>query len=122
MQKSHTTNVNKLLHERQTNPFFGVVKENHPTPPMLVVRFKNGNQKAFAYHHISKVIEYEPSIGIVLSFVDGEGATTLTIQGRNLQPLWDALTTHRITFIQELENEFEATEDGELCVTGVLVG
>lgn len=116
---THTTNVNKLLKERQQSWFYGVIKENHLAPPMLVIKHKDGNQSAYGYHFMSKKIQYDPSKGITLHFADNEGQETLQVEGRNLMPLWEALASHRVTFIRELENSFEEPEEKELCVMGI---
>lgn len=117
--QSHTTNVNKLLHERQKSRFYGVMKENQATPPMLVIKHRSGNETAYGYHFLSKRIDFNPSKGIQLTFADSENAETVMIEGQNLLPLWEALTAHRVTFICELADEFDVPEDGELCVSGV---
>ena len=113
------SNVNKLLKERQQSWFYGEVKEQAGTPPMLVLKHRNGNESAYGYHFLSKCINYNPSEGIKLRFIDSEGVNSILIEGRNLTKLWETLTRHRVTFIRELENNFSEPEDDTLCVINI---
>jgi hypothetical protein len=62
---------------------------------MLDCRFKDDRRQAFGYAYLSS-LGYDGGL-ITLLF----GETTVTVEGRNLQRLYDALCQHRVPFIQE---------------------
>ena len=112
--------INHLLQEKD-HTFYGQVKDGQASSPNLVIRQKNGNQLAFGYHYLAKEMQYNPSTGITLYFLDPDSTKTIQIQGRNLLPLWDALVWHKITFIQELEHHPLETDEKELCVEAIII-
>ena len=69
---------------------------------MLELRLASGNAEALSYSYLVKV-RFDPSRGIFMDF----SGYRLTIAGRNLRPLFEALVRHRVAYIQETE-EFQA--------------
>jgi hypothetical protein len=63
---------------------------------MIDVKLANGSIESFNYAYLTRA-KYLPADTIVLRF----GKDLVTIEGRNLSRLRDALTEHRARFIQE---------------------
>lgn len=68
---------------------------------MLELRYKSGNAEAFAYSFLFSA-SMNPSKAITLDF----GGKTAKITGVNLRPLFDALVSQRVTWVQEIESEY----------------
>jgi hypothetical protein len=112
--------INHLLQEKD-HVFYGQVKDGQTTPPNLVIRLKNGNQLAFGYHYLAKEMQYNPSKGITLYFLDPDGTKTIHIEGRNLLPLWNALVWHKVSFITELEYQSISDNDTALYIHSITI-
>jgi len=69
---------------------------------MLDCRSSEGGRRAFGYTWLAS-ITFEPGT-ITLLF----GENTVTVTGRNLEQLYDALVQHRVPFIQEGNETEEA--------------
>ncbi len=115
-QKSYTSRLKEKGYQ-----FYGLTKDNQSQSPSLIVKKRDGNQIAFNYQYLSKTMEFNPSEGIMMSFTDPNGSVTVHIEGRNLLPLWDALSWHKITFITESTGKSDTTPENELCVTEISI-
>lgn len=109
------------LRKEKDHVFYGQVNANQPPSPTLVFQLKNGNYFAFGYHYLAKQMQYNPSTGIHLSFIDPDSSTSVHIQGRHLLPLWDALVWHKVTFIKELDTPLDEYPESDLCVTSITI-
>jgi len=63
---------------------------------MLDCRASSGHRQAFGYMLLASII-YEPGTTISMLF----GETIVTLTGRNLDRLYDALVQHRVPYVQE---------------------
>lgn len=62
----------------------------------LTFRSKDGNRFAKPYHLLHEC-EYDPSVGIRLTFADG----VIGIFGRNLEPLFNLVSEFRVRWVSE---------------------
>jgi hypothetical protein len=104
--------------EESEQEAFSTVSADRQQKIMLVLWFIKGYAKAKAYSYLTD-IDFDPSSGIVLTFVDSE----VKITGRNLQPLFLALSAQRVQSIQEMDDlHAEATVEAKgTVVTQILV-
>jgi len=96
---------NETFQETWGSPFrqtWRVARPHGREDIMLDCRFSEGGRRAFGYTWLAS-ITYEPG---TLKLVFGE--ITVTIAGRNLDRLYDALVQHRVPFIQEGSDAEEA--------------
>ncbi len=77
---------------------FGVAKENRPSPPMLVLRARTGDERALMYSYMVD-IDFNPSHGIVIRFVNRK----VTLKGRHLRAIFQRLVDHRVAWVQEID-------------------
>lgn len=85
---------------------------------MLELRKKNGNRLAVGYSWIERM-EFDPSEGILLV----AGPLRIQVRGRNLNSevgatarLFEALTCHRVTWVQEASRTQPLEMDGSCVV------
>ena len=64
--------------------------------PMIELRAKTGNATALDYGWLAQV-DFDPSVGITLHF----DRLVVTIEGRNLRPLFDGIVRKRVLWVQE---------------------
>jgi len=100
---------------------FGYLRGIRDRAVMLELRKKSGNCLAIAYSWIDR-IEYDPSTGIHIH----AGAITITIQGKNLNAeassgrrLFEGLTRHRVSWIQEAKAERSFEPGGDSRVEAI---
>lgn len=105
-----------LLEQDSKNKFFGIEKQTGFQALMLDVRFANGNFQAIPYSFITKII-YDPSISIDICTTEDK----CSIEGRNLEQLYNQLLKHRVTFIKENENEFDDVEEKECFIEKIKI-
>ncbi len=96
--------------------FYGIEPQSNAQAVMLDLRFGNGNFQAFAYSYLTK-IHFNPSEGIELFAAD----VRIFISGRNLNPIYNYLLMHRLTYIQESPNEADDTPESETFVEKIEV-
>ncbi|GJM45213.1 MAG: hypothetical protein DHS20C21_20550 [Gemmatimonadota bacterium] len=92
---------------------FGIAKANRMAPAMLVLKQKNGNQKALMYSYLVE-INFDPSEGIVMKYV----SHSVTIKGRHLGAIFERLVEHRISWMQEVE-ESAIVDETATAVSGI---
>lgn len=97
---------------------FGWLRGTRDSAPMLELRKKTGSILAIGYGWLER-IEFDPSIGILLDV----GDQRIAIRGRNLNGevragvrLFEGLTRHRVTWIQEASNVESLQADERSCV------
>jgi hypothetical protein len=97
---------------------FSTVSADRQQKIMLVLWFKERNAKAKTYSYLTD-IDFDPSDGIVLKFVDSE----VRITGQNLEPLFLALTAWRVQSIHEVDELIAEATLGKdaTVVTGIEV-
>ena len=78
---------------------------------MLELRFADGNGDAFDYGMLGRA-RFDPSAGLVLQF----GTGLVTITGKNLRPLFEAVLTHRVAWVAEADDPAAAARDPDACV------
>jgi hypothetical protein len=89
---------------------FSTVSADRMQKVMLVLWFKNGNAASKPYSYLAG-IDFNPTTGIVLDFINSE----VKITGRNLKPLFVALAAQRVQSIQEMDDmyaEADGAKDG----------
>jgi len=84
--------------EERRQPCFSVVSADRQRKLMVEFRLITGNSKARAYSYLVAA-DFVPGEGIVLDF----SADKVTIKGRNLRPLYDALVAQRVAVVRELD-------------------
>lgn len=84
---------------------FGWLRGIRDRVPLIEFRLKNGNVRALGYAWLHQA-EFDPSIGIILSF----GTMQVTLTGRNLNAelrpnvrLFQGLLRHRVPYVQEAD-------------------
>ena len=86
------------------------------TPPInLEARFSNGNACFFPYAYLG-YCHFDKGGVIELSFA----SRVLRLEGRNLQPLFDALVKHAVGVVREVTGH-ELTPETELCIEKIEV-
>ncbi len=85
-----------LVPEEDEEPLGPCVRLTRRPPLMLECAFVNGNRRAFAYVMLAS-IERNPSVGLVLEL----GRFRVTVQGRCLESVFDALKEHRVLSMSE---------------------
>src|SRR5580698_3901134 len=78
---------------------YSTVSADRQQKIMVVLWFKTGNATAKPYSYLTG-IDFNPSTGIVINFVESD----VRITGRNLEPLFAALTAQRVQSIQEMDD------------------
>jgi hypothetical protein len=84
---------------------FSTVSADRMQKIMLVLWLQNGNAAAKPYSYMAG-IDFNPSTGIVLDFVNSE----VQITGRNLKPLFVALAAQRVQSIWEMDELYVEAE------------
>lgn len=95
--------VQKILHQPRHEPEVEEARETYQEARsksreaiMLDVKLADGSIESFGYAYLTRA-KYQPGDTMVLRF----GKDTVTIEGRNLARLRDAVSEHRAKFIQE---------------------
>jgi hypothetical protein len=78
---------------------YSTVSADRIWKPMLVLRFINGDAKARSYSYLVG-IDWDASAAIVIDF----SGSTVTIEGRNLRPIFDGLCAHRVSWVREIDD------------------
>lgn len=85
-------------------PSYGILRGASAYALMLDLRLRTGDHTALPYAYLD-AINFDASGTLNLSF----GARTVTVEGRNLRPIFEQLLTHSIRFLQEQRG---AADDG----------
>ena len=92
------------------------VSANRPPEPMLEFRFKPGNVLALSYPLLISAA-LNPSTGIVLEFTSHR----VTLRGRNLRSVFQAIRTHRVPYVQELPGSLDGLPDDAVVISEIQV-
>lgn len=97
-----------LVAEEDEEPLGPCVRMTRRPPLMLECAFVDGNRRAFAYVMLTS-IERNPSVGLVLEL----GRFRVTVRGRCLGPVFDALKEHRVLSmkVQDLAAAANSADD-----------
>lgn len=101
---------NRLQKDVKASKFFALTKQKDERAIALNCVFSDGTQKAFMYAYMSSY-NFDPSIGIEIISTDG----SITIKGRNLQPIYDGLLRHKIRWVKQFLNEIEDDTPEDEC-------
>lgn len=85
---------------------FGLVVEDEEGPPMVEFRGHDGRSLAVPYSRLLS-IDLRPDLGVSLRFPEHH----VTVRGRNLRPLYEALLRHRVTYVQEGDLDTVSEDD-----------
>ena len=89
--------------------------------PMLALRSRQGNSRAFPYHGLGP-LEFDPSRGIVFLVTTPDARSwRVTIRGRNLGPVHDSLFFQRAEWIQEQDPNRDSARDEETVVYQIAI-
>jgi len=80
-------------------PAFSILSADRQQKLMVDFRFLNGNAKALSYSYLV-ACDLNPSKGIELDF----SGYTVTLAGRNLRPVYDALVSQRCAVVREMDD------------------
>jgi hypothetical protein len=86
---------------------------------MLDLRFKDGKRFMFFYHGISPA-EFDKDITMTATMPNGD-EYKITISGRNLLPLYDAIRRNRCTWIKEMDQLRDTSQESATVVHAVNV-
>lgn len=103
---------------RSTNPFFGITSERAGIPEnaiALKLIAASGEQKAVHYHDIISPLDYDGIGKIILSTL----GLKITIEGSDLEELFDYIIEHRVKWITEPQSSFEEVEEGKPKISGI---
>ncbi len=95
---------------------FQEARANSRESVMLDVRLSDGTIESFPYAYLTRV-RYVPGDRLMLRF----GADEVQVEGRNLARLRDAISEHRMRFIQEGTEEDEGLKPDEAPHIGRIV-
>lgn len=93
---------------------FGTVGDAAP-PPMVEFRGHDGRSLAVPYSRLLS-IDYRPDVGLFLEFPDHQ----ISVRGRNLRPLYDALLSHRVSFVQE--GDLDVVSEAAPFIDRIVIG
>lgn len=82
----------------------------------LDIRLKGGNAIALPYSYLLS-IHYNAQGKITLTWAHA----TVTIEGRNLKPIYDGMLTHNVSFIHEGDAYFDEGEDSDTFITTITI-
>ena len=83
---------------------------------MLDIVLRSGNHVALSYAYMTKV-EFDPSSSIVIHVMEDR----VTVTGRNLRSVYQALITHRLRLIRESAEDFTGG-DIEVFIERIEIG
>lgn len=98
-------------HDLSEFKFYGIEPQRTAQTLMLDLRLGNGNFQAFAYSYLTKIL-FNPSEGIEIYAAD----VRISIIGRNLNPIYNYLVVHRLTYIQENPGTEDDTSERDTFV------
>lgn len=94
---------------------FGPTPAPKQPPPMIDVRHASGQRRGIAYGYLVEPV-YTPDTLISLTTTH----STVTIEGRNLEPVFDALLQHKLGFVQEWSAaRFDPPEEDAPVITKI---
>ena len=94
---------------------FGLVAEGEDSPPMVEFRGHDGRCLAVPYARLLS-IELRPDRAMSLEFPEHQ----ITVRGRNLRLLYEALLRHRVTFVQE--GDLDTVSEDDPFVDRIVIG
>lgn len=83
---------------------------------MLEFRFLNGNRLALGYPYLSS-LAFDAAGSITLEFT----GRVVTLEGFNLEPVFDGLREHRVGYVQELDPDRERPREGEAFIYAIRI-
>lgn len=103
----------ELVEERRA---YSVIRGRRGQLLMLEFRLANGNRMAMGYPYLVG-IDFDLSGVLALQF----SGRTVTVEGSNLMPVFEALLNHAVGYLQELDAERDQMEEGEPFIQGITV-
>lgn len=94
---------------------YGLVAAGEANPPMVEFRGHDGRCLSVPYSRLLS-IELRPDRGMALEFPDHQ----ITVRGRNLRVLYEALTRHRVTYVQE--GDIDTVPEDDPFVDRIVIG
>ncbi len=88
----------------------------NPNPYMLSLEKQDGTHQAFGYPYLVK-IHFNPSQGIVITFTEAK----VTLEGRNLAPIYNGLVNHTIKTLQEVHEEYDELPEDEIVINQIII-
>ena len=95
---------------------YSTIKEKPGAAVTLDFRLKTGDSENFPYSYLVRM-RFDKSGIITLKFSD----TKVTITGRNLLGLYDALGAHKVTWIQEGDDRYDERSESEPFISAIKI-
>lgn len=95
---------------------YSTIKEKLGAAVTLDFRFKTGDSENFPYSYLVRM-RFDKSGIITLKFSD----TKVTITGRNLLGLYDALSVHKVRWIQEGDDRYNERSESEPFISAIKI-
>ena len=105
-RKQWSQTVGNNSSTEDADKFFTLEKQTGKRAIMLDIELKNGNHIALPYSYLTK-IDFDLSIGITINW----GATSIKIEGRNLNRLYDYLVNHRVKQLRAVIDDVEIVKE-----------
>ncbi len=101
---------------KEDKPAYSLTRDSRQSIT-LDLHFRNGKRKSRGYHHLMD-IDLESPAEMMLRFTH----MTITLTGRNLLPLYKALSDHRVRTITETGEEQDNLPEEETVIYKIAVG
>ena len=95
---------------------YSIIKEKPGAAVTLDLRKKTGDRETFPYSYLVRM-RFDKSGIITLKFSD----TKVTVIGRNLLGLYDALSVHKVTWIQEGDDRYDERSESEPFISAIKI-
>ena len=100
--------------------FYGITKTKAGDAVLslaLKLILEDGEQIIIQYHELQSPIRFKPADIITFS----TSTLSVTIEGKNLEPILDYISEHRLVWIKEPDNSFGQGNDNEPEVTNIKI-
>lgn len=104
-----------ILKSRGSNPFYGVADDKEGNVIALKFIIESGEQRAIHYHDILSPMDYNGENEIIISTT----RLKVTINGKNLDDLFDYIIQHRVKELKEPRNSFTEVGEHEVEISSI---
>ena len=104
-----------ILKSRGQNPFFGISEERVGNVLALKLVTATGSQRAVHYHDIVSPMDFDGESEIILM----TNGIKITINGKNLEKLYDYIIQHRVMWVKEPQQSFVELEESQVEISAI---